>query len=151
MPILPIVTGEKNPILRAKTKHVAKVTKDIVKLIHDMEETTIAAKGAGVGAPQVNRSERICIATIAKKLVPLVNPEIMWRSVEVDTAEEGCLSLPEIWIQVSRPRDIVVAFLSAAGRKRELKLSGFSARVVQHEVDHLEGILITDHRKENIL
>ena len=151
MPILHIVTGEKTPILRTKTKHVAKVTKDIVKLIHDMEETTIAAKGAGIAAPQVNRTERICIALISKKLVPLVNPEITWRSAEMETAEEGCLSLPEVWIQVTRPRDIVVTFLSAAGRKRELKLSGFSARVVQHEVDHLEGVLITDHRKENIL
>ena len=145
MAILKIVTGEKTPILHAKTKPVAKMTKDLVKLIHDMEETTKAAKGAGIAAPQVNRSERICIALIQKKLTPLVNPEITWRSTEIETMEEGCLSLPDIWLQITRPREIIVTFLSAAGRKRELKLSGFDARVVQHEVDHLEGKLILDY------
>ncbi len=151
MAVLPIVTGERTPILRAKTKPVSKVTKDVVTLIRDMEETTRAAKGAGLAAPQVNRSERVCIAMISKKLVPLVNPEITWRSRERETAEEGCLSLPDIWIQVPRAAEIIIQFLSAAGRQRELKLSGFDARVVQHEVDHLEGILITDHKRENIL
>lgn len=146
MAVLPIITGEKTRILRTKTVPVQKITKELQALVKDMEETTVAAKGAGIAAPQVNRSERVCIAMIGRKLVPLINPEITWRSTEKETAEEGCLSLPDIWIQVLRPRDIIVEFLSANGRKRELKLSGFDARVVQHEVDHLEGILITDHR-----
>ncbi len=151
MPILPIVTGEKTPILRAKTKPVLKVSKDILALIADMEETTVNAKGAGLAAPQVNRSERICLAMIDRKLTPLINPEITWRSKETDSMEEGCLSLPDVWLHVVRSTEIVVQFLGKNGKKRELKLSGFNARVVQHEVDHLDGVLITDHKKENVL
>ncbi len=148
MAILPIVTGEKSPILRAKTKNVVKITKEMKALINSMEETTIAAKGAGLAAPQVNRSERICIAMIGKKLTPLINPNITWKSQETDTMEEGCLSLPDLWLQVTRPRDIIVKFLSRTGKERELQLMDFDARVVQHEVDHLEGILITDHQRK---
>ena len=147
MPVLPIVIGEKNPILRAKTKEVKKVTKGILKLLLEMEETLIEAKGAGIAAPQVGRSERICLAILDKKVIPLINPHITWRSDTTAIAEEGCLSLPDVWINVSRPTEIVVEFMAPNGKKLELKLSGFDARVVQHEVDHLEGILITDHRQ----
>lgn len=147
MTVLPIVTGAKSPILRTKTKKVPVLTKEIKMLIKDMEQTTLAAKGAGIAAPQVNRTERICIALISKKLTPLVNPEILRRSTETDTMEEGCLSLPNVWLQITRPKEIVVKFLSITGKERELKLSGFDARVVQHEVDHLEGVLIVDYQK----
>ncbi len=151
MTVLRIVTGKDSPILRTKTKEVKKITKEIKALVEAMKETTLAANGAGIAAPQVNRNERICIAQIAKKLTPLINPLILWRSTETETMEEGCLSLPELWIQVTRPREIVVKYLSLTGRERELKLSGFDARVVQHEVDHLEGVLITDYVREAIL
>lgn len=146
MAILTIVTGKDNAILRAKTKEVQGITKEIKTLVESMKETTIASNGAGIAAPQVNRTERICIAMLQKKLTPLINPEILWRSTDTETMEEGCLSLPNVWIQVTRPREVVVKFLSMTGKERELKLSGFDARVVQHEVDHLEGILIVDHR-----
>lgn len=149
--MLPILTGATHPVLRAVTVPVPKVTKNLLTLIKNMVETTVDAKGAGIAAPQVGRSERVCIAMIDKKLLPLINPEITWRGTRLETAEEGCLSLPEIWIHVTRPTDIVVKFLDLKGKPRELKLSDFNARVVQHEVDHLEGILITDHKKENIL
>lgn len=149
--MLPILTGDKNPVLRAVTVPVPKVTKELLALIDDMTETTIEAKGAGIAAPQIGRSERICIAMIDKKLKPLINPVITWRGTRLETAEEGCLSLPDIWLHVTRPADIVVTFLDTKGKPRELKLSDFNARVVQHEVDHLEGILITDHKKENVL
>ncbi len=151
MPVLPIVTGENNPILRKKTTPVAKVTKDILALLKDMEATTIAAKGAGLAAPQVGRNERVCLCLIHKKLTPLINPKITFRSEEMESAEEGCLSLPDVWLHVARSKEIVVQFLGLTGRKRELKLTDFNARVVQHEVDHLEGILIVDHRLENVL
>lgn len=149
MAILPIVTGKDTPILRAKTKPVTTVTKEIKQLIADMEATTLAAKGAGIAAPQVNRSERICIALIGKKLTPMINPQIFWRSEEQENMEEGCLSLPDLWIQVMRPRAIIVKFMMKSGKERELQLSGFDARVVQHEVDHLEGVLIVDYQNEN--
>ena len=146
MAVLPILTGEDNPVLRAKTKNIAKVTKELETLLKDMLETTIAAKGAGIAAPQVGRTERLCIALIHKELVPLVNPKITWKSDEIVLAEEGCLSLPNVWLQVPRSAEIVVKFKSIDGKDRELKLKDWDARVVQHEVDHLEGTLIVDYR-----
>lgn len=143
--------GQNNPILRWKTKDVPKITREILHLLKDMHETVIAAKGAGLAAPQVGRTERVCIAMIHRKLVPLINPQITWRSDTVSVAQEGCLSLPEIWINVARPTDIVVHFTTKKNQQRELKLSNFDARVVQHEVDHLEGILITDHRQQAVM
>lgn len=148
---LSIVIGRNTPILHQKTKDVPKITKNILQLLNDMHDTVIAAQGAGLAAPQIGRSERVCIAQINKKLVPLINPTILWRSETMAVAEEGCLSLPEIWIHVARPTDIVVQFKTKQNKPRELRLSGFDARVVQHEVDHLEGILITDHRQQAVM
>lgn len=149
MPVLPIVIGAQTPILRETSVQIPTVTKELKQLIADMKETVVAAKGAGLAAPQVGRHERLCIAMIGDKLTALVNPRITWRSETVAIAEEGCLSLPGLWLDVSRPTDIVVEFQTEQSKKRELKLSGFDARVVQHEVDHLEGILIVDHKKQN--
>jgi peptide deformylase len=151
MSVLPIVIGEGNPVLHAKTKNVKTITKDILALISDMQETVKAAKGAGLAAPQVGRSERLCLALLGKKMMPLINPKIMMMSKEQSIAEEGCLSLPEIWIQVARSEEIVVSFLTPEGKARELKLVGWDARVAQHEIDHLDGVLITDRRKEMVL
>jgi peptide deformylase len=89
MAVLPIVIGQDNPILRAKTKKVSRITKDLLKLIEDMKETTAASKGAGIAAPQVGRTERVCIAFIGKKFTPLINAEITWRSDTVDVAALG--------------------------------------------------------------
>jgi peptide deformylase len=146
MAVLPIVIGENSPILRAKTKKVPKVTKDILKLIADMQETTIDAKGAGIAAPQVGRSERICIAMIQNKLTPLINPVISWKSPEQDIMEEGCLSLPDVWLQIPRSLEILLTYQDESGKKIERKLHSYDARVVQHEVDHLEGVLIVDYK-----
>ncbi len=151
MPALTIVIGKDQPILKKKTKKVEKVTKEILALIDDMKATVIVAKGAGLAAPQVNRSERICLALIGKKMTPLINPEIIWKSDEMEIAEEGCLSLPDVWLQVARHEEIVLKYITAANKKQEVKLVGWDARVVQHEVDHLEGILITDHKPEMVL
>ncbi len=151
MAVLSITIGEKSAILHAKTKKVKTMTKELLKLIENMKETTVASKGAGIAAPQVGRSERICIGLIGDKLTALVNPEITWRSETTAIAEEGCLSLPDLWLNISRPTDIIVIFQTPAGKKRELKLGGFDARVVQHEVDHLDGILITDHKKHTVM
>ena len=102
MAVLPIVTGADNPILRTKTKPVAKVTKELQKLFKDMEETTRAADGLGLAAPQIGLSHRVCLVRINGRFTPLVNPQITRRSAETEMAEEGCLSLPEIWVQVPR-------------------------------------------------
>lgn len=145
MSVLPIITGADMPILRTKTKPVAKVTKDLQKLLKDMQETTVAADGLGLAAPQIGRTERVCIVHMGNKLVPLVNPVITHRSEELEYAEEGCLSLPGIWLQVPRSTSIRLEYLDARGGKQERMLSALDARVVQHEVDHLEGKLIVDY------
>ncbi len=145
MAILPIITGADTPVLRTKTKEVSKVTKDIVKLLKDMVETTKAVDGLGLAAPQINQSLRLCICKLGGKFVELINPVITWRSEETDIAEEGCLSLPGLWKDVRRPVGIVVKFLDTKGKQQERKLSAIDARVVQHEYDHLEGVLIVDY------
>ena len=150
MPILKIITGASTPVLRTKTKPVPKITKEMLGLVADMAETMVSAKGAGLAAPQVNRTERICIAMIGKRLTPLINPVITWKSDAIETAEEGCLSLPDIWLMVPRSVAIIVTFLTPDGKKCELKLEHFDARVVQHEVDHLEGKLIVDYAQSKV-
>lgn len=145
IPILPILTGADNPLLRAKTKPVAKVTKDIVKLLKDMEETTVKADGLGLAAPQIGHLERVCIVKMGGRLTPLINPRITFRSPDEESAEEGCLSLPNVWLQVPRSVSIVVEYLDVKGKEQERMLERLDARVVQHEVDHLEGKLIVDY------
>ena len=118
-------------------------------MIDDMKLTTLAAdNGAGLAAVQVGRKERICVSNINGKLVPLINPEIPWKSEELITAEEGCLSLPGVWVEVPRSVEIVVRYLDTDGEPQERKLKDWDARVVQHEVDHLDGKMIVDYDKD---
>lgn len=145
MAILPIVIGPDNPILRQKTKPVPKVTKEIKQLINDMIETMKEANGVGLAAPQVNRTERVCIAVIGGKVTPLINPQITKRRKEKDLDQEGCLSLPNVWLMIPRSVEITLTYEDQKGKKQERKLAGFDARVTQHEVDHLEGVLIVDY------
>lgn len=145
MALLPILTGADNPILRKKTKKVGKITQSILRALEDMEDTTAAVKGAGIAAPQIGRIERMCIAMLQRKLTPLINPVIAWRSRETITTEEGCLSLPDVWLMIKRSQEIVLQYTDTKGKQHELKLSDMDARVVQHEVDHLEGVLIVDY------
>ena len=151
MAALPIITGSETPILRAQTKPVAKVTKDLLVLIKDMQDTTVKADGLGLAAPQVNRAERICIVKMNGRLTPLINPQITWKSPEIENAEEGCLSLPGIWIEVPRALSITVTYLDGKGRAQERRLEKLDARIVQHEVDHLEGVLIVDYKAKAAL
>ena len=143
---LKILIGQDQPILRTKTKRVEKVTKEILKLIKDMEETTKVADGLGLAAPQIGQSLRLCLVKMNGRLTPLINPDIHWKSAETDVVEEGCLSLPNTWIDVRRPTGIIVRYTDAKGTAQERKLEGMTARIVQHEVDHLDGVLIVDYR-----
>ena len=145
MSILPIVIGPDNPILRTKTTKVPKVTKEIKALVKDMIETMHEASGVGLAAPQVARTERICIAVIERKVTPLINPVITKKSKETDIDQEGCLSLPNVWLMIPRSVGITLTYMDLKGKKQERKLEHFSARVVQHEVDHLDGVLIVDY------
>ena len=145
LPVLPIITGSTHETLRAKAKPIMKVTKDILRLIKDMEKTVKDAQGLGLAAPQVDVSVRLCLAKINRKMIPLINPTITWRSEKTEVAEEGCLSLPDTGVDVERSTDVVVSYLDHKGREQERKLSGLDARVVQHEIDHLDGVLIVDY------
>jgi peptide deformylase len=148
MPILSIVTGQDAPILRKKTVLVKKITKEIKALVKDMEKTVHHANGAGLAAPQIGRNERIALTLIDRAMIALINPIILWKSDEKSIAEEGCLSLPDVWIDIPRSNEIIVQYQTIDGEIFERKLQGFNARVVQHEVDHLEGILIVDYLKK---
>lgn len=146
MAVLPIILGADNPILRQQTKPVPKVTKAVLKLLDDMKDSMIEAKGVGLAAPQIGVNDRVCLAYINEKIVPLINPQITWKSKETAIDEEGCLSLPHTWIKVPRSTEIQLTYIDAKGKERELKLQNFDARVVQHEVDHLDGVLIVDYK-----
>jgi len=148
--MLKIETGKDNPILRKKASAVVKITKKTNELIRDMHETMIEANGVGLAAPQVGISERIVLITLDnKKILPLLNPEIMDFSEEREWGEEGCLSLPNQWGQVERATDVIVRFMDLKGQTITMKFSGFEAREIQHELDHLNGILFTDYLEDH--
>lgn len=144
--ILNIETGRDNPILRKKSDAVRNITKKTIKLIKDMEETMVASKGVGLAAPQVGVNERIVLITLDdKKILTLINPKIIDVSENTKVNEEGCLSLPGIWGKVRRPKEVTVQFLNQKGQSMSLKFSDFEAVEVQHEIDHLDGVLFIDY------
>jgi peptide deformylase len=117
----------------------------VQKLLKDMEETAKAADGLGIAAPQIGQSQRLCIVKLNGRFMPMVNPQITKRSPDIEMAEEGCLSLPNVWVQVPRSVSIVITYKDAKGKDQERMLDHIEARIVQHEVDHLEGKLIVDY------
>lgn len=147
--ILKIETGQENPILRKKSEIIREVTKKTMKLIKDMEKTMIEAKGVGLAAPQVGVNLRLILITLDnKKVMPLINPKIISFSEETAVDEEGCLSLPGMWGKVRRPREITVEFQGVKGQKMTMNFEEFEARELQHEIDHLDGVLFTDYLEE---
>lgn len=143
--VFPILTGKDNPLLRVKTRPVTRVTKDLLRLLHDMEETMKKAEGVGIAAPQIGQSLRVCLAILHSRATALINPVIIGRSTEEETAEEGCLSLPGILLPVPRARAVTVRFRNRHGQEQERCYENLDARIVQHEIDHLDGILIVDY------
>lgn len=145
-----------NPILRKKAQPLLKITPEIKKIIKQMIKTMRENKGVGLSAPQIGKSFQIVIIEAEKTekipFIPLkilINPKITKHSNEIEIDEEGCLSLPNIWGKVPRFKKVEVSYLDENGRKSILKSEGFLARVLQHEIDHLQGILFVD-RVENI-
>lgn len=144
--ILEIKKGRENPVLRKKSKEVKSITKRMVKFIKEMEKAMEAEKGVGLAAPQVGENIRLILVTLDnKKVIPMVNPVIISCSKDAEYNEEGCLSLPGEWGQVERYKEVTVIYRDDKNRKCALKLDGFNARIVQHEIDHLDGILFTDY------
>jgi peptide deformylase len=138
-----------NPLLKAKAQPVERVDDALRRLAADMFETMYRAPGIGLAAPQIGVLQRLVVVDIAngdeRRPMALVNPEIVWRSEELATAEEGCLSLPEQFADVTRPAAVRFRFTTEHGEIRELPADGLLARCVQHEIDHLDGILFVDH------
>jgi len=132
------------PILRQETTVVQAVTDEHRRLIDDMFETMYAARGIGLAATQVGRIERICVVDVADERYALVNPEIVASDGE-QTGEEGCLSIPEIYGDVTRAQHVVVRALDRTGAPFELDATDLLARCVQHEIDHLHGRLFIDY------
>src|SRR5258708_5223758 len=128
----------------------AKIDAEPRRLGDDMFETMYEAPGIGLAAIQVGVPKRVIVMDLAKKDDPkeprvLVNPQVLWRSDEKAIYEEGCLSIPEFYEEVERPAQVRVKFLDLAGAGQELEASGLLATCLQHEIDHLDGVLFIDH------
>jgi peptide deformylase len=134
-----------DPILREETKPVAMVTGEIQRLIDDMFETMYAARGIGLAAPQVGRTERLCVIDVDDEPMVLINPEILESSKATEKAEEGCLSIPDIYGDVERPAQVRVRAMDRDGNVFERDAEGLLARCVQHEIDHLHGKMFLDY------
>ncbi|MEW6614896.1 MAG: peptide deformylase [Thermodesulfobacteriota bacterium] len=145
MSILKILTYP-DPVLKKKAKQVEIIDEKIKKLAEDMVETMYAAPGIGLAAPQVGESLRVIIVDVTRKgedLVVLVNPEIISGEGEC-AEEEGCLSVPDFKETVSRKKKVIVKGLDIKGREIQIPAEGLLAIAFQHEIDHLDGILIID-------
>ncbi len=149
MALLEIIVAP-DPRLKKKAVPVERVDAATRKLMDDMLDTMYDAPGVGLAAPQVGVSKRIIVVDPARegeKPAPLkmANPEIVWASEETKPHEEGCLSLPEEYQEVVRPASIKVRYLDEQNEIRTLDADGLLAVVIQHEMDHLEGLLFVDH------
>lgn len=133
-----------SPILRAETKIVAEVTDEVRKLADDMFDTMYAAKGIGLAAPQVGRSERLAVVDVDDQRFALINPEIVWEEGS-ERSEEGCLSIPDIYGDVDRAQRVLVRALDLEGKQIEIEATDLLARCLQHEIDHLHGRLFIDY------
>lgn len=155
--VLPVVLHP-HPILRQKCAAVAAVDDGVRQLLANMMETLYAAHGVGLAAPQVGVGKRIVVIhadvegepgqrvpRAGSKPLLMVNPEIVARSEEMIDSEEGCLSIPRMYDVIQRYRWVKVAFLDEHGAPREVEGEGLLGRCLQHELDHLEGVLFPDH------
>jgi peptide deformylase len=121
------------------------VTDEVRRLVADMFETMHHARGIGLAAPQVGRTERLAVIEIEGEPLVVINPEIVERSTGKDKAEEGCLSIPDIYADVERPKDVVVRAMDLEGNEYEIEATDLLARCLQHEIDHLDGRLFLDY------
>lgn len=154
MAILEIQTGRDNPILRKKSIEVKTLDKSLKKLIKDMYDT-VHLDGIGLAAPQVGHNVRICLVTLnpGKKnenTITIINPEIISFSSKLTVMEEGCLSLPKFFANVKRPSEVTLKYYDEKMREHLLHLTGINAKIVQHEIDHLDAILFVDRMEGGV-
>jgi peptide deformylase len=144
----------KEPSLRKPSKPVGKIDKKIIQIVNDLKETLAAQKdpeGVGLAAPQIGKNLRIFVASYAKKSVVVINPEVVKVSIQLSEASadkdqlmEGCLSLPHYYGPLRRATSITVKYLTPEGQEKVETFTGFMAQIIQHELDHLKGILFVD-------
>jgi peptide deformylase len=149
MALLPIIVAP-DPRLKVKAKPVPQVDAQVRRLMDDMVETMYHAIGIGLAAPQVGAAQRVLVVDVAREgekpsPMRIANPEIVWRSDETTTGNEGCLSLPEHYADVERPAAIRLRYLDHENEIREIEARGLLATCLQHEIDHLDGVLFVDH------
>lgn len=146
--MLEIITHP-NPLLRKKSQPVTNVlTEKIQKLIPQMMEVMLAKDGVGLAAPQVGENIRIIVIAYKEKNLIIINPKIIKKSLLKEWGAEGCLSVPNKYGQVKRFKGLTLKYLNEGGNEQKLKASGLLARIIQHEIDHLDGILFIDKAKE---
>jgi peptide deformylase len=148
MTVLPIITIP-DPILRKISDPVERVDDAVVKLMDDMLETMYAAPGVGLAAVQVGVPRRIVVIDAAEEGAPrqpiaMANPELVALGSTTRLHEEGCLSIPDVRIEIERPSTVTVRYIDRDGKEQELEAEGLLATAVQHELDHLDGQLIID-------
>ena len=141
---------EPDPILRQKSENLEKVDDDLRRLLDDMLETMYSAPGIGLAAVQIGILKRLIVIDISKekeKKNPLflINPEIISKSKNTSIYEEGCLSLPGHFAEIERPAECQVKYIDYDGKKKEIKANGLLSTCIQHELDHLDGILFIDY------
>jgi peptide deformylase len=149
MAIHPIITIP-DPVLRKEADAIERVDADLRRLMDDMLATMYDAPGVGLAAPQIGISRRLIVMDAGRDdedrdPLVMVNPEILDLSDEMRVHEEGCLSIPEVTAEVERPAEVRVAFLDREGKPQEVELEGIWATIVQHEIDHLNGVLFIDY------
>jgi peptide deformylase len=149
MAVLPIITAP-DPRLKLVARRVDKVNPSLRRLMDDMLDTMYRSIGIGLAAPQVGVAQRIIVVDVAREgekpnPVRIANPEIIWRSEETTVANEGCLSVPEHYADVSRAAAIKLRYLDHENEIREIDADGLLATCLQHEIDHLDGVLFVDH------
>ena len=144
------ILTEPDPILRKKCEPLEKVDVDTKKLMDDMLATMYAAPGIGLAAVQVGILKRLVVIDISKgeeekKPIFLINPQIIHQSKKTSVYEEGCLSLPGQFAEIERPAECTIKYIDYNGKEKDLKADGLLATCIQHEVDHLNGILFIDY------
>lgn len=155
MSILPLTIGFDNKILRTVSSPVKKIDRTVKKLVKNMVDTMIACDGLGIAAPQVGVNLRIYIArlnfqTPHEMIVPMINAEFLKMANEKEEHEEGCLSLPKQFGIVRRATEVTIHYMDIKGKKITLHLTELNARIMQHETDHLNGILIADKMEKEV-
>jgi|SRR5680860_22671 len=143
-----ILIGENNQTLRQKSLPVRRINADVRSLIEQMRKVMKQNNGVGLAAIQIGEPTRIIVCEIDDKFYTFINPEIIKSFPETSAMEEGCLSLPNMYGEVERPKKISLKAIDFDGKKIKIKAFGLLARVVQHEIDHLDGILFIDKAKD---